>query len=348
MKFKIIILLLIISIFSLINSCKTDFDLNANWKDITIVYGLLNQDSVTYIKISKAFLGEGNTMTYARSFDSTNYNPNEIEVSLLEYNKYGSLVQSYPLSATKVNKQSGIFGDPVNPLQYIYQTPPNVRLNEKFSYKLNVKNKKSNKIVSSQTNLIFGSELTVINPQQSTPKYKISVSFIRTQTVEWYSATNGRAYQVVIRFNYEEKNKQTNNHVHKYVDWELPLIPATNLLKGNNMKYEFIANQFYVVLSSNIPADPNVWRIPGKVEYLLMVSGDDYYTYIEINKPTLSIVQERPNYTNITNGLGLFSSRYIKKVSVYLNKYSTDTLIMGRYTKHLSFIDTIKFDPRRK
>jgi hypothetical protein len=33
---------------------------------------------------------------------------------------------------------------------------------------------------------------------------------------------------------------------------------------------------------------------------------------MEVNEPTNSIVQEKPDYTNITNGLGIFSSRYRK------------------------------------
>ena len=33
-------------------------------------------------------------------------------------------------------------------------------------------------------------------------------------------------------------------------------------------------------------------------------------TYIDVNKPFSGIVQERPTYKNINNGIGLFSSRF--------------------------------------
>jgi len=59
-----------------INSCKTDFDIIAPYKETTVVYGLLDPDtSVQYIKINKAFLGEGDALVMAQQMDSTNYKP---------------------------------------------------------------------------------------------------------------------------------------------------------------------------------------------------------------------------------------------------------------------------------
>ena len=44
---------------------------------------------------------------------------------------------------------------------------------------------------------------------------------------------------------------------------------------------------------------------------LVMTEGsDDLKTYINVNKPFSGIVQERPVFSNINNGVGLFSSRF--------------------------------------
>ena len=49
------------------NSCETDFDTTTDWEDITVVYGIIDQnDSMQYIKINKAFLGEGNVLQFAQ------------------------------------------------------------------------------------------------------------------------------------------------------------------------------------------------------------------------------------------------------------------------------------------
>ena len=71
--------------FLFLASCETDFDINADWKDITVVYGALNQnDSIHYLRIQKAFLGKGNVMQMALEPDSNLY-PGNINVMVDEY-----------------------------------------------------------------------------------------------------------------------------------------------------------------------------------------------------------------------------------------------------------------------
>ena len=82
MKQTILLLLIITSIFT---SCDDDFSINDKWKDITIVYGLLNNsDTAQYIKINKAFLGNGDVYEMAAVSDSIQYDI-ELDVKLLEY-----------------------------------------------------------------------------------------------------------------------------------------------------------------------------------------------------------------------------------------------------------------------
>ena len=47
----------------------------------------------------------------------------------------------------------------------------------------------------------------------------------------------------------------------------------------------------------------------------MAVGSEDLETYINVNKPITGIVQQRPQFTNITNGVGLFSSRLSNIIS---------------------------------
>ena len=59
-----------------IASCDNDLDIIAEWKDISVVYGILNaQDSVHYVKLNKAFLGQGDVYDMAQEFDSLALQP---------------------------------------------------------------------------------------------------------------------------------------------------------------------------------------------------------------------------------------------------------------------------------
>ena len=42
----------------------------------------------------------------------------------------------------------------------------------------------------------------------------------------------------------------------------------------------------------------------------MTIGSSDLATYIALNAPFEGIIQERPDFSNINNGLGLFSSRY--------------------------------------
>ena len=71
---KLSSLLLVLSALLMFNGCSNDFDINASYKEITVVYGLLdtNQDT-TYLKINKAFLGDDNALIMAQIPDSSEF-----------------------------------------------------------------------------------------------------------------------------------------------------------------------------------------------------------------------------------------------------------------------------------
>ena len=90
---------------------------------------------------------------------------------------------------------------------------------------------------------------------------------------------------------------------------------------------------FYSVLAANIkPVDPNIKRVAGRIDYIFSVASEDLNTYMEVTEPSSSIVQYRPPFTNITNGIGLFSSRFI---------YSIDSLRLGT-----DMVDSIRLNPK--
>ena len=75
-------------------ACETDFEVNANWKEVTVVYGILDQSQQQqYIKINKAYLGEGDALQMASVADSINYNHEDLEVKIIKVNNLpGSVI----------------------------------------------------------------------------------------------------------------------------------------------------------------------------------------------------------------------------------------------------------------
>ena len=74
---------LFLLVLTLFFSCETEFNVNADWKEVTVVYGLLDQSQdKQYVRINKAFLGPEDAYMMASESDSINYNPNNLEVKI--------------------------------------------------------------------------------------------------------------------------------------------------------------------------------------------------------------------------------------------------------------------------
>lgn len=326
---------LFLTLFTIIvlSACRTDFEINAAWKDMTIVYGLLNQnESIHYIKINKAFLGEDNALTMATNPDSSSYG-NNLEVWIEEW-KNGSQSNLWYLDTTTVyNKEPGIF---YSPKQVLYKFTGQLdTLNGVTEYRLFIKNKSSGKIVSSKTELVHKFSISKPNALQ-----QVNFTALNSVPVLWQPAVNGKLYEVVIRFTYREKNIITNDSVVKTLDWSLGSFTSENSDgTGSALETSYNGQSFYKFLHDNIPVDPNVVRVATgyPAQFIFSVAADDFNTYMEVNHPSTSIIQEKPEYTNISNGIGIFSARYQIIRKLYINAVSMDSLYHGSLTKDLNF-----------
>ena len=319
-------IILIIVVF--LSSCETDFNPNAEYKDITVVYGLLNQnDSITYIKINKAFLGEMSAYTMAKIEDSSSYG-NNLEVKMDELQN-GNIVQTFYFDTTTIfNKEPGIF---YAPNQTLYQCVTYKKLNQSSEYKLTIRNKKTGKLITSTTKLI--NKFTINSPDQNAQYIDFSTN--GRKKFNWQSAVYGKRYQVRMRFNYYENGNP------KYIDFLFPVQKSTKTDGSEVMTTEYTGTLFYKTLQSTLIADNNITRVAGKIEVVITVAADELSTYIDVNSPSGSIVQVRPEYTNVNNGIGIFSARYDNSIDrpriMSLNALSIDSLKHGQYTSNLGF-----------
>src|SRR5690349_20621550 len=84
-----------------ISSCRQDFDITSKYKEVTIVYALLNAKETThYVRIQKGYLIDGNALTAAGVKDSIYY-PNILTVKLTPY--FNGSVNGSPFTLTRVN-----------------------------------------------------------------------------------------------------------------------------------------------------------------------------------------------------------------------------------------------------
>lgn len=305
-------------------SCSTDVDLYADYKDITVVYGLLDPGKDTnFVKINKAFLGPGNAFEIAMIADSCNY-PNKLDATITEYR---SPVTSNNYQATKTfsldtitihTKEPGTF---YAPDQLVYYTTQPIRVNkDSYKYKYELQIDRGDTILKAETSIVGGSEFAIDTKPLGFSSDK--------GTIKWRPCPNASVYEVVIKFYFTEIGP-THDSIHRCMSWSLGTHPTSSLTEDNG-KYviNYKSAVFYTTLASFLGNDTLKTDVERVVKdpclgVSISAGGEELYNFIAVNGPSNSIVQSIPEYTNISGGgYGVFSSRAQKEQMVRMSSFS--------------------------
>ena len=344
MKKRIIYFLFLTTV--LFSACSTDLDVIGNYKETLVVYGLLDQSqSKQYIKINKAFLGAGNSIEYAQIKDSTQFF-NSLSVKI----RRSSDGMEFPLTPdNSIIKDPGTFyapdqdnviysfvSRPDNVTNYLPNTTPG---GSQINYDLIVKSNETGTEVTSQTSLISDATITAPSVVSAISTFGIVTVNNTYFNISWNTGKNARLYQAIIRFNYIDSTLIGNDTNH--LDWVFPTQTTQGLAGNESMTEQFKGQAFLQFVGNQLGTKPlPVARRALKTEIILVAGSDDLHTFIEVNAPSTGIVQEKPEFTNINNGLGIFSSRYNKApFGKNLSATTLDSLACGQYTKTLKFLD---------
>lgn len=320
-------------VIGITTSCDNSVDINDEYEEITIVYGLLDQSvDQHYVKITKAFQTEGNVYLAAANSEVTQYDPNDLKVYIEEYNANGNWKRDIMLDTVLItNKEEGDF---YYPDQIIYATEPNTILNFDYTYKLKIELLQSGNIIESSTGLV--NDFSIVSPRSVTTMIDFSSKY--NTTVKWNAALNGTLHQLNIRYFYTEVTAGGVSSSH-YVDWIMPL-QSTSLSDGtDDVTVNYVGVSFYDLLAAQVSLPKaGMIRYSDSLQFLFTVAHEDFAIYLDVNKPSTSIVQERPSFSNVSNGIGLFSSRFNKVRSFSsISERSLDSLYNGSKTYMLGF-----------
>lgn len=303
--------LLLLMVF-LFGSCSTDVDLYADFKDITIVYGLLDINKDTnYVKINRAFLGYGDANEIAMIPDSSNY-PGKLDAKIIEYRSSASgnnyeKTREYVLDTITIHdKEPGTF---YSPDQLVYYTTGKIHNNsDHYKYRYDLEIDRGDTVITASTDIVGGSQFAIV------PNILNFSSMVDLGKLRWIGCPNSSIYEIVLRFYYTEVSP-TLDSVQHCVNWSLGTHPEVSLQCENGVYFiHYKAAMFFGNLANEIGDDSltlNVQRIfyEPSVEVEITAGGSELYNYITVNGSNSSIVQTIPEYTNINGGYGVFSSR---------------------------------------
>lgn len=311
-------------------SCDNTLDLNADWEDIPIVYGLLSAtEDVQYIRVEKAFLDPVKSgLEVALISDSIYYQ--SLDVSLVNTSTNEAFrLEEVDGADYGLPRGEGAFATIPNILYRIDSEDLVIKPGE--SYELQINRGESKPLVTAFATVID----TVLISQ---PGARINFTYSSNFRIQWFPKTTGNDPKIydagmVIRYDEEQANVPDSPVESKSIFWLIDKeISDTELLTSGR--------EFYVFLSNNLEADPNILRTFRGMDVVIDAGGPEILDYTRVGQANLGITasQEIPFYTNISEGRGIFSSRNRKvKTGILLSPVAKDSLVNGVFTKQLNF-----------
>jgi hypothetical protein len=312
-------------LLAVLGSCSTDVNMYADYKDVAIVYAMIDPRADTnYVKITRAFCGSNdepiNANEVALIADSSNY-PCKLEARIVElkslnggaYEPTGNVF--WLDTMTLHNKDYGTFYAPDQKIYYTTERFNTDKEGTRYKYRLIVV-KPNGDTLTAVTSMVGSQEFRILSS---------STNFQLAPTNELGKITfkaDGRAslYDVKIQFNYREQHAgQAMTKKKVFRSFGTKPIEEFERVEGTPDCYflECSKNWLFVALRNAIGADtvvnanhPNVVRYIDDFVVSISAGGHELYYYYaatqaQLNSP-ISLVS---TYTNIDGGSGLFSSR---------------------------------------
>lgn len=317
-------LLLLFPLALLFSACANDFDVTAPWKEIPVVYGILApldaslspKDTAYYVRIEKAFLDpDRGALEIAQIADSLYYPENAITVwlerkgnaqSRIQLTRVDGALEGYP-------RESGVFAGQPN---YLYKAKPspNFVVEAGKTYRLVIERKDGKPAVTAETTLPTDFVVTKPDLTQIIPKIAFT-SNVPGTPVDWRTDVNGYFFNLTFKVRYVERNPNgTVFSTHELV-WEAAKNVARDSLPSGGAYRGSVSlprNSFYNFLAKNMQKpEGNRYREFLNCDLILDGGGREIKEYLDSYNANsgLTGAETFPNYSNISEGYGIFSSK---------------------------------------
>lgn len=314
-------------------SCSTDVDIYADYKEIPVVYGLIEAKADTnYVKITKAFCGTNddpiNALEAASIYDSSNY-PGKLDAFIVELKSRGGQPfqptgrKFYLDTLTVHNKQPGLYYSPHQKLYYTSERFNGNTETEKYRYRLYVV-KPDFDTVKAETGIVSGDVTTGVGQVnfQSAPSDAVS-------SMTFTSVEEAVLYEIGMRFRYRECSAgQPMTSKELYWSYGARTLGGYEKVEhtDNLYRHYYSVNTLFNLLEQAIGNDtvwdvnhPNVVRYVEDMTVFIAAAGEDFNNYYQFLQTSQNGLSLSTDYSNVEGGAGLFTSRLFERKKVNLS-----------------------------
>jgi hypothetical protein len=338
---------LLAAIFTLgFTRCSTDVDLTAPYVSIPVVFGLLDAEADTqWVRINRTWLGDGDQTQIALISDSSEYETSRLSTRFVEVvNEIDTRVFELKDTLLQNKDEDGVFFAPEHQAYYA-ATLGNESLNPNALYRLEIVIDNSIN-VKAVTNVISVSPVDFELPPVGLD-YPLNFANVGPSqviypnlTFRWRSAAGASRYDAVLLVHFTEYYWEDASYTGspdsllRTIEMPIGTVDPSSDEGGGDLELLFDGQVFFTTLSTRLDKNILITRTLGywdaesqfarAFDFLLIVANETLATYLDVNAPVTGIIQERPEYSNVSGGLGLWASRTTQSVKGL--GYTTDTI----------------------
>lgn len=332
---KLPVLTLFIAVFSFIG-CNNDLDLTAPAQDIPVVYGIFSkQNTDHYIRVEKGFIDENiNAETLAQDPNNLTY-----EDAIVKVNVSGTpyILERINGNEEGLQRETGFFANDPN---YLYKMEDVNLVNSSVIEVIIDRGPGFDEVrTENPIPIIDNFTLRSPNPLQGG---KVGIRTDETRfTLRYDAPTEAKIFDAFLTFHYTETPNSGGQSVDKSFTWTV----ARNQIRPTTGDTDLTLSakegrDFFNALVAAIPEMSGVTRSFRKFSVEISAGGQAFADYISLTQANTGITssQEVPNFSNLTEGLGLVSSKFVLQVdSLDISSTTLQELRTGELTADLNF-----------
>jgi len=101
---------------------------------------------------------------------------------------------------------------------------------------------------------------------------------------------------------------------------------APSNLGGYQMIYSVSCQQLFALITSSLQPEVGVTRHADSLGIIFTTGTDDFNTYIQLSQPSTGINQSVPSYSDVVNGIGLYTARHVQTYYKPIDNSTLDSI----------------------
>jgi hypothetical protein len=316
-------------------SCNNDLDLFGEIQEQPVVYGLLSSsDTAQYIRLERSFADPvTSAVMLAKDENQVYYQDISVELINQDSEERTSLLRIDAKDDGYVRKEGDFLTDP----NYLFKVPStDIDLTEGVIFKLEIL--RSDQVIASAFATVLA-ESRFLSPSSSGNS---RIAFIPgDQTpVRWRKVPGASSYAISFDMIVQETDLTSGIKTPMELRWNATSLTSDNGSGNTTQDLELEGQSFFEFLQAQFDPEPNVTRQLLSIDIRVTSYGEEIGNYLDVINANAGITsaQEVPTYTNIENGLGLFSSTnetFLRDLNI--TPETVDSLYRGSTTRNLNF-----------